>query len=146
MLHRRCFIHDAVSTLNRHCFNNWSFQFCIHAEMLETVSRPDNDGLRPHVPAYPQPLHMFRGRSLSKLYQWSNSVTSNESVNRQTMEFLYLTWTRRKAQFKVHLNRNVRKRTFLHVRATKTQISLRIRAGWLESSLSAWINFASLAI
>ena len=46
------------------------------------------------------------------------------------------------------LNRNVRKRTFTswHMRPTKTQISLRIRAVWSESSLSAWRNFASLAI
>ena len=29
---------------------------------------------------------------------------------------------------------------------TKTQISLRIRAVWLESSLAAWRNFASLTI
>ena len=29
---------------------------------------------------------------------------------------------------------------------TKTQISLRIHAAWLKSSLSAWRNFASLAI
>ena len=33
-----------------------------------------------------------------------------------------------------------------HVRPTKTQISLRIRAVWFESSLSAWKNFASFAI
>ena len=33
-----------------------------------------------------------------------------------------------------------------HVRPTKTQISLRIRAVWSESSLSARRNFASLAI
>ena len=33
-----------------------------------------------------------------------------------------------------------------HGHPTKTQISLRIRAVWFESSLSAWRNFASLAI
>ena len=44
------------------------------------------------------------------------------------------------------MSRNVRKRTFWHVRPTKTQISLRIRAVWLESSLSAWRNIVSLAI
>ena len=32
------------------------------------------------------------------------------------------------------------------VRPTKTQISLRVCAVWSESSLSAWRNFASLAI
>ena len=42
--------------------------------------------------------------------------------------------------------RNVRKRTFWHVRPTKTQISLRIRTVWSESSLSVWRNFAYLAI
>ena len=41
---------------------------------------------------------------------------------------------------------NVRKCTFWHVCPTKTQISLRIRAVLLESSLSAWRNIASLAI
>ena len=35
---------------------------------------------------------------------------------------------------------------FWHVRPTSTQISLRMRAVWSESSLSAWRNFASLAI
>ena len=44
------------------------------------------------------------------------------------------------------MNRNVRKRTFLHMRPTKTPISLRIRAVWSESSLTAWRNFASLGI
>ena len=38
---------------------------------------------------------------------------------------------------------DVRKRTFGHMRPTKTQISLRIRAVWSESSLPAWRNFAS---
>ena len=38
------------------------------------------------------------------------------------------------------------KRTFGHVRPTKTQISLRIRAVWLESLLSAWRSVASMAI
>ena len=42
--------------------------------------------------------------------------------------------------------RNVKKGTFWYVLPTKTQIRLRIRAVWLESSLSAWKNFASLAI
>ena len=45
-------------------------------------------------------------------------------------------------QFEPH----VRKPTFWHVRPTKTQISLRMRTVWLEYSLSAWRNFASLAI
>ena len=45
-----------------------------------------------------------------------------------------------------HTSLYVRKRTFWYVRPTKTQISLRIRAVWSESSLSAWRNFASLAI
>ena len=44
------------------------------------------------------------------------------------------------------MGRNVRKHTFLHVRPTKTQISLRIRSAWSESSLSVWRNFASLVI
>ena len=44
------------------------------------------------------------------------------------------------------MSRNERKHTFWHVRQTNTQISLRIRAVWSESSLSAWSNFASLAI
>ena len=35
---------------------------------------------------------------------------------------------------------------FWHVCPTKTQTSLRIRAVWSESSLSAWTTFASLAI
>ena len=38
------------------------------------------------------------------------------------------------------MNRNVRKRTFVHVRQAEIQISLRIRAVWSESSLGAfWI-------
>ena len=41
---------------------------------------------------------------------------------------------------------HIRKRTFWHVRPLKTQISLRIRAVWLVSSLSVWKNFASMAI
>ena len=44
------------------------------------------------------------------------------------------------------MNRNDTKRTFRHIRPTKTQISLHIRAVWPESSFSAWRNFASLAI
>ena len=44
------------------------------------------------------------------------------------------------------MGRNVRHRTFLHVRSMKTQISLRVRAVWSESPLSAWRNFESLAI
>ena len=38
------------------------------------------------------------------------------------------------------------KRTFSHAHQMKTQISLRIRAVWSESSLYAWWKFASLAI
>ena len=39
-----------------------------------------------------------------------------------------------------YLSRNVRKRTFRHVRPAKIQIRLRIRAVWSESSLVAfWI-------
>ena len=49
-------------------------------------------------------------------------------------------------KFRNHMSRNVRKRTFWHVRPTKTQISLRVRAVWSESSLSTWRNFVSLAI
>ena len=38
------------------------------------------------------------------------------------------------------MNRNVGKRTFVYVRPAKSQISLRIRAVWSESSLGAfWI-------
>ena len=44
------------------------------------------------------------------------------------------------------MNRNMRKRTFWHVPITKTQINMRIPAIWSESSLSAWWNYASLAI
>ena len=45
-----------------------------------------------------------------------------------------------------YLSRDERKRTFWHVRPTKTQIRLRMRTVWSESSLSEWRNFASLAI
>ena len=45
-----------------------------------------------------------------------------------------------------NLSGNVRKRTFWHVRPTKTLIRLRIRAVWLESSLSAWKSLASVPI
>ena len=38
----------------------------------------------------------------------------------------------------------LRKHTFWHVRPTKTQICLRIRAVWLESSLSAWRSLCIL--
>ena len=41
---------------------------------------------------------------------------------------------------------NVRKHTVWHVFPTKTQISMCIHTIWLESSLSTWRNFASLAI
>ena len=41
------------------------------------------------------------------------------------------------------MSRNVRKDTFLHVRPARTQISLRIRAVWSESSLFARRNVAS---
>ena len=40
----------------------------------------------------------------------------------------------------------VRKRTFWHVRPTKTQSTLFVRAVWPEYSLSAWKSFAPLAI
>ena len=41
---------------------------------------------------------------------------------------------------------NMVERTFWHVRPTKTQISLHIRAVCSKSSLSAWENIAPLAI
>ena len=44
------------------------------------------------------------------------------------------------------MNLNVRQRIFWHVRPMRTQISLCIHAVWSESSLSAWRDFASLAI
>ena len=43
-------------------------------------------------------------------------------------------------------SRNDRKRNFWHERPATTQIRLRIRAVWSESSLSAWRKFASSAI
>ena len=40
----------------------------------------------------------------------------------------------------LHKSLNIRKRTFEHMHPAKIQISLRIRAGWSESSLGAvWI-------
>ena len=45
-----------------------------------------------------------------------------------------------------YLSRNMGKRTLWHVRPTNTQISLHIRAVWLESSFYAWIIFVTLAI
>ena len=39
-----------------------------------------------------------------------------------------------------HMSHTIRKRTFWHVRSTKTQIRLRIRAVWSEASLSACKN------
>ena len=44
------------------------------------------------------------------------------------------------------MDRNVRKCTFWYMLPTKTQISLRNRTAWLESSSSTWRKFASLAI
>ena len=44
------------------------------------------------------------------------------------------------------MSNNVRNHTFGHVRLMNTPISLRIRAFWSDSPLSAWRNFASLAI
>ena len=42
--------------------------------------------------------------------------------------------------YAISLSRNVRKRTFEHVRPAKIQIRLRIRTVWSESSLGAfWI-------
>ena len=49
-------------------------------------------------------------------------------------------------KYAYHLSQYVRKRTLWHVRSLKTQISLRIRAVWSESLLSAWRNFTSLAV
>ena len=49
-------------------------------------------------------------------------------------------------QFYQQTSLTVRKSTFWQVRLTRTQISLRIRAVWSESSLSARRNCASLAI
>ena len=43
-------------------------------------------------------------------------------------------------------SRNLRKRYCWHVCPTQTQISLRIRTVWSESSLSAWMSFAYLTI
>ena len=45
-----------------------------------------------------------------------------------------------------HTSRHVIKHTFWHVLQMKTQISLGIHTVWSESSLSAWRNFAPLAI
>ena len=44
------------------------------------------------------------------------------------------------------VSRSMRKHTFWHVRLAETQISRRMHTVWSESSLSAWRNFASLAI
>ena len=44
------------------------------------------------------------------------------------------------------MSHNVRRRTSWYLRPTKTQIRLRFRAVWLESSLTEYRNFASLAI
>ena len=46
----------------------------------------------------------------------------------------------------MQMSRNVRQCTLEHVRQTKTQISLCIRAVWSESLLPALRNSASLAI
>ena len=43
-------------------------------------------------------------------------------------------------------SRNVRKRTFRHVRQMKTQISLRISAVWSGCLLSAWSNLTPFCI
>ena len=43
-----------------------------------------------------------------------------------------------------YISRKVTQRTFWHVRPRKTQISLRFRAVWSESSLSVWRKFAFL--
>ena len=45
-----------------------------------------------------------------------------------------------------YVTHNVRKRTFWYARTTKTQIRRRIRAVWLESSLSAQRNFVAFVI
>ena len=62
----------------------------------------------------------------------------------------YLVWgclrTNSAIGIQVHTSLNVRNRTFWHVCPTKTQISLRIRAVWSESSLSTWRNSVSLDI
>ena len=44
------------------------------------------------------------------------------------------------------MSHNVRKHAFSHMRQMKTQINLRIRAVWPESMVSAWRNYASLAM
>ena len=54
--------------------------------------------------------------------------------------FIQAEWSRFILGTYVYFSFNVRKRTFSHVRPAKIQISLRIRAGWSESSLGAfWI-------
>ena len=46
----------------------------------------------------------------------------------------------------LHMSFNVRKHKFWNVSPTKTQISQRNRAVWLEYALFAWRNFAPFAI
>ena len=53
---------------------------------------------------------------------------------------------KKKKKLAYEMSLDVRKRTVWCMRQTKAQISLRIRAVWSESSLSAWRNFESLAI
>ena len=60
--------------------------------------------------------------------------------------FWYLSYQVIKGEICMHVILNVRKHTFWYVRKTQTQISLCIRAVRLESSWSAWRNFASSSI
>ena len=88
-----------------------------------------------HYPGYPSKRRQPDAKLVLRVNSPGNS------------SFGALVSTPRHASFQnFSMNRNVRKRTFWYVRPTKTQISLRIRAVWSESSLSAWRNFVFLAI
>ena len=73
------------------------------------------------------------------------SLAILEYINNNSSRISRLVIVRNDRQTK-HLSHNVRKRTFWHMRPTKTQIRLSIRAVWSESSLSPWRHFVPLAI
>ena len=60
--------------------------------------------------------------------------------NFYTTESTLPTFSAHRAGCAYRMSRNVRRHTFWHVRPTKTKMSLRIRAVWSESSLSARRN------
>ena len=80
------------------------------------------------------------------MFSWRNKKDSSIFLRRKSALSVAMMFQLSNAYLTSIVSHNVRKCTFWHVRQTKTQISMRNCAVWLESLMSAWRNFAPLDV